>query len=269
MVADEQQPGGALKRHGVRIAIAGGTGIAGRYAVRAARGAGHETVVLTRHSGVDLTTGKGLDTALRGVQAIIDASNTPERKAAPATEFFTAVARRLQEVGARNGAGRIVVLSVLGIDDIPYGYYQAKLAQEAAAREGPVPVSVLRSTQFYEFAGQVLARRRFGPVALAPRMVLQPIAARTVGEILVEEATSAVAGGCTEVAGPVREYLPDMVQMTVHRHGKRAMVLPFTLRGEAGAAMRDGALLPPDGVRLAGPTFVDWLDGPDPLEVTR
>jgi uncharacterized protein YbjT (DUF2867 family) len=179
------------------------------------------------------------------------------------------VARRLQRSGAEHGASRIIVLSIVGLERVPYGYYRAKLAHETAAREGPLPVTVLRTTQFHEFAGQIMLRTRLGPVALAPRMVIQPIAARTVGEILVEVATSPDVGGGLEVAGPHREYLPDLAQMTVHRQGKRVTVLPFSFRGKAGDAMRSGAPLPTDDVRVAGPGFDEWLEGTDPLAISR
>lgn len=255
-------------RSGLRIAIAGGAGVAGRYAVRAAEQSGHEAVVLGRRAGVDLLTGAGLDRALEGVAVVIDTSNVRSQSREKATGFFTTVARRLQEAGASHGATRLVVLSIVGLEHVPYGYYEAKLAQERAALEGPLPVNIVRATQFHEFAGQVLWRTRVGPVALAPRMVVQPVAARTVGEILVEVATSPAAPEKSEVAGPKREYLPDLAQAVVHRQGRHCMVLPFSLRGKAGEAMRTGGLLPGDGARIAGPSFIEWLATEDPLDIT-
>jgi uncharacterized protein YbjT (DUF2867 family) len=253
----------------MRIAVAGGTGTAGRYTVEAAEKAGHQTVVLSRRQGVDLTTGTGLDAALEGVDIIVDAANSPSVKQEKAEHFFTEVARRLQRSGAEHGASRLIVLSIVGLERVPYGYYQAKLAHETAAREGPLPVTVLRATQFHEFAGQILLRTRLGPVALAPRMVIQPIAARTVGEILVEVATQPDVSGCVEVAGPQREYLPDLAQLTAHRQGRRVTVLPFSLPGKAGEAMRSGGQLPTGEVRVAGPDFDEWLEGTDPLRIRR
>ena len=40
----------------MRIAVAGGTGMVGKYVVEAITGAGHEAVVLSRSRGVDLRT---------------------------------------------------------------------------------------------------------------------------------------------------------------------------------------------------------------------
>jgi nucleoside-diphosphate-sugar epimerase len=51
----------------MKTAVAGGTGCVGRFVVEALRANGDEPVVLARSTGVDLTTGAGLDDALRGV----------------------------------------------------------------------------------------------------------------------------------------------------------------------------------------------------------
>ena len=40
----------------MRIAVAGGTGMVGKYVVEAVTGAGHDAVVLSRSRGVDLRT---------------------------------------------------------------------------------------------------------------------------------------------------------------------------------------------------------------------
>jgi uncharacterized protein YbjT (DUF2867 family) len=61
----------------VKIAVAGGTGLAGRHTVEAVRRAGHDPVVLARSVGVDLTTAAGLAAALDGVDAVSDATPTP------------------------------------------------------------------------------------------------------------------------------------------------------------------------------------------------
>ena len=75
----------------MRIAVAGGTGMVGKYVVEAITGAGHDAVVLSRSRGVDLRTDGGLAHALDGVEVIIDAANPDSITAAKATAFFTDV----------------------------------------------------------------------------------------------------------------------------------------------------------------------------------
>ena len=84
----------------MRIAVAGGTGIVGRYVAEAAGAAGHEPVILSRSSGVDLRSDVGLAAALDGVEVIIDTTNSGTTNGAKATAFFTDVTRRLPGLGA-------------------------------------------------------------------------------------------------------------------------------------------------------------------------
>ncbi|WP_393097330.1 NAD-dependent epimerase/dehydratase family protein [Streptomyces sp. LN325] len=59
----------------MRVAVAGGTGLVGRYVVEELAAAGQEPVVLARSRGVDLVTGAGLDAAVAGADAVVDVSN--------------------------------------------------------------------------------------------------------------------------------------------------------------------------------------------------
>jgi uncharacterized protein YbjT (DUF2867 family) len=245
----------------MRIAVAGGTGVSGRQAVMAAEAAGHQVVTISRKSGVDARTGAGLAGALDGVEVIIDATNAPTTKRDGATTFFTEVTGQLQSIGAAQGVSRLVTLSIVGLERVPgYGYYQAKLAHEAAALAGPLPTTIVRATQFHEFPAQILARLPGGRLAPMPRMRIQPIAARSVGQVLVEAATTGSADGATvEIAGPEQKELVDLARAIVHRRGKRTVVVPLPIPGRAGRAMRTGGQLPLSGVRLVGPTFDEWL----------
>jgi uncharacterized protein YbjT (DUF2867 family) len=97
-------------------------------------------------------------------------------------------------------------------------------------------------------------------VAPMPKMRIQPIAARSVGQVLVEVATRGSADGATvEVAGPEQRELVDLARAIIRRRGKRTLVVPLRVPGRAGRAMRTGGQLPGPGVRRVGPTFDEWL----------
>jgi len=250
----------------VRIAVAGGTGVAGRYTVAAARASGHDVVSLSRSEGVDVAAGTGLESALEGVEVVIDALNAPSTGRAAATTFFTTATGNLQAAGHRCGVDRMVVLSIVGIDRVPgFAYYDAKRAHEAAALAGPVPVTVVRATQFHEFAGQLVDRLSVGPLAPVPSMRIQPVAARSVGEHLVEVAADPGPPGRTALAGPEVTGLVALARRTVRTRGQRRWVVPVRLPGSVGRALRSGALVPDDGdgAVVAGPGPDAWLASPD------
>lgn len=243
----------------MRIAVAGGSGTVGRYVLESAKDAGHDTVVLSRSSGVDLRSGEGLATVLAGVEVIIDTSNSDTTDGAMAQAFFVDVTRRLHAAGALARVQRLVTLSIVGIDDFPLGYYRAKLAQEAQALSGPLTANVVRATQFHEFAAQLLVRTKRGPLAVVPQMRLQPIAARTVGHELVHAALSPPIRPIVEIAGPRQESLVKMARYVVRQRGQRALVVALRVPGKAGRKMRSGALVATSDARLLGPTFDEWL----------
>ena len=138
----------------MRIAVAGGTGLVGRHVVKELREAGHEPVLLTRSHGVDVTTGAGLDAALVGVESIVDVTNVTTTSRKRSTAFFEASCRQLMSSAERAGVRHLVALSVVGSDRVDFGYYYGKRRQEELVLNGPVPASVLRATQFHEFAEQ-------------------------------------------------------------------------------------------------------------------
>jgi uncharacterized protein YbjT (DUF2867 family) len=206
---------------------------------------------------VDLTTGTGLD--LSGVDTVIDVSSVQTLSAPESTRFFTAATRTLVAAGRSAGVQHHLALSIVGTDAAPFGYYAGKLGQERLVAGSPVPWTILRATQFHEFAGQLLSRTRRGPVAAVPVMRSQPVAAREVAARLVELAESGPAGRVADLAGPRPENMTDLVRRWARATGTRVRVLSLPLPGRLGRAMRDGTLLPGEGAQLGTQTFDDWL----------
>jgi len=240
----------------MRIAVAGGTGLVGQHVVKALREAGHEPVVLARSTGVDLLAGTGL--ALDGVDAVVDVANVGTTSRERAVTFFEAVTSNLLAAEGAAGVRHHVVLSIVGIDRVDTGYYAGKRRQEDMALAGPVPVTVVRATQFHEFAAQWLARVR-GPLVPVPRMLMQPVAAREVGAALAALAPGEPLGRAPEVAGPATLDLVDAVRRVLAARGERRVVVPLPVPGAAGRAMRSGGLLPTDGLPRSGQSFEEWL----------
>jgi uncharacterized protein YbjT (DUF2867 family) len=243
----------------MKIAIAGGSGTVGRYVVDSVTKAGHEAVALSRSSGFDLVSGAGLADALVGVEVIIDVSNPSTSNGAKATSFFSEVTKNLQRSGGQARVQRLVSLSIVGIDNFPYGYYRAKLAQEEAVFAGPLSATVVRATQFHEFAAQILHRTKRGPLAAMPMMQVQPIAARSVGQVLCDAALSPPSQKITEIAGPNVESLVAMSRTIMRERGSRGIVIPIWVPGTAGKMMRGGGQLPSTAANLVGPAFAQWL----------
>lgn len=244
----------------MRVAVAGGTGVVGRFVVDAVRREGHEPVVLARSAGVDVATGAGLDRALADATAIIDVTNTRAASRRKSVRFFQTVTTNLQRAGSKAGVRHLVAVSIVGCDRVPTGYYQGKLRQEACLAGGELPWSVLRATQFFDFPVQLLDRLSQVPIVAVPHWRTQPVAAREVGDALVRIALADPVGMAPELAGPEVHDMADLVRQVLHRSGRRKPVISFRLPGRTGRALAGGGSLPTDPSRRGEQTFSDWLE---------
>jgi uncharacterized protein YbjT (DUF2867 family) len=251
-----------------KIAVTGATGRVGRHVVDVLEERGHDVVAISRSLGVDVVTGEGLAEALAGVETVIDTATGTSPEQQPATEFFSASARNLQQLGEQAGVQRIVVVSIIGIDRFSAGYQAAKQVQEKAMLAGPIPARILRAAQFHEFVAELVDWGRQDGVSYVPKMRTQLVAARTVAEALADLATvpdSAPSGTSTapipEIAGPREENLVEMARLLTARRGDPVRIEGATNPADPdGDLYEDGALLPGPHATLAGPTFEEWLE---------
>jgi uncharacterized protein YbjT (DUF2867 family) len=245
----------------MRIAVAGATGTVGRHVVAAAGERGHDVVALTRSAGVDLTRGEGLEQRLRGVDAVVDVANTATQSRRRSEAFFGAVTRALLDAERAAGVGHHVALSIIGVDDVPSGYYAGKRLQERLLRESDRPWSLLRAAQFHEFAQQALGFVRVGPWSLVPVMRSQPVAAREVAEALVAVVEQGPSGRVPDLAGPEVLSVPDMAREVARVKALGRRVVAVRLPGAAGRGMRDGTLTAQGDptATLATTPFAQWL----------
>lgn len=245
----------------MRIAVAGGTGTVGRHVVDVVGEHGHEAVVLTRSAGVDLVAGTGLDEVLHGVDAVVDVTSVATQSGKEAVRFFRAVSTNLLAAEARAGVPHHVALSIVNCDRAPFGHYAGKVVQEELVTTGPVPWTLLRATQFHEFAGQLLGRLGLGPLHPVPVMRSQPVAAREVAERLVGLAEAGPAGRVADLGGPEVLRMTDMVRSYARATGRGGVVLPVPVPGRLGRAFRDGTLVPGPAADRGVQTFARWLAG--------
>ncbi|WP_022901233.1 SDR family oxidoreductase [Humibacter albus] len=243
----------------MKIAVAGGTGVVGTHTVAAVRENGHEAIVLARSTGVDVLTGAGLDAALQGVDAVIDVTSTGTQSRKAAVRFFGNATRNLLAAENRAGIGHHVALSIVGAATIDAGYYAGKAAQERVLMALAGGWSILRATQFHEFAQQMATMLRVAGLQLSPVMRCQPVAAAAVGAALAEIAAGEPRGLDHDLAGPHEEQMTRMVKAYLAARGDKRHVFGLTMPGAFGKGIRNGAILPGPDARLDSLTFDDWL----------
>lgn len=240
----------------MRVAVVGG-GISGDAIVRAVRQRGCSVTQRSRSTGFDVLRDDAT-AALADADVVVEATGRFTTSRRRATAFFTGSTGAIAAATARTGA-RHVLLSILGCtrpEVQGYGYFAGKTAQESAARASGARLTVVRSTQWFEFARQNLERLRVGPVALVPGMTIAPVALDAVAAVVADVVVGDRGGPVVEVAGPERTTLWSM---TTALPDPGVRPVPLWIPGRTGRAFRDGALLPAPGTEVVGPRFDDWL----------
>jgi uncharacterized protein YbjT (DUF2867 family) len=255
----------------MRIVVVGGTGLVGARLVAVLRGRGHDAVAASRRTGVDAWTGAGLVPALAGAEVVVDATNAPDFTRAG--EFFPASAVHIADAAAAAGVRRSVLLSVVGVDRVPGNpYFAAKVAQERAAVAGGVPTTVLRATQFFEFAEAVADQGTVDGRVRVGADVVQPVATDDVVDVLAGMATgtggqSGTGGdaGRVDLAGPERMPTDVWVRRVLTAAGDPREVQVDPAADPFGTGGKPGLLVPSDPpdavvpVRTATTTLATWL----------
>lgn len=242
----------------MHIAVVGGTGTLGRLVSAELSRRGHDVRALSRSSPefpVDLTSGRGLASALAGCGAVVDASNNQRQ----ARQVMVDGSARLLAAEQEAGVGHHVCISIVGCDRVSMGYYRVKVDQERVVAQGPVPWTIVRATQFHELvAGLFTAAARYR-VLPAPVMPMQPVAAADVARVLADAAESDLSGGRISVAGPQVASVRELARAWLSATGRSAVLLPVPLAGSLGRALRTGALTAANADVTGVITFADWL----------
>jgi len=225
----------------VKVLVTGGQGMLGRPLVERLRARGHEARAAGRRGPVkvDLTTGEGLEAAVEGVDAIVNCATNPLGRNAREVEVEGTA--RLLQAARRAGTGHLVYVSIVGVDRLPYSYYEYKVHAEKVVEHAGVPWSTLRATQFFPFVEKLLT---LPPVLLAPRgFRLQPVAVEEVAERLVRALDEGPAARLPDFAGPQVRELADLARSLRDARGLRRPLLRPWLPGRLARAVSEGALI--------------------------
>jgi len=244
----------------MKVAIIGGTGLIGSKVVARLRGDGHQAVPASPDTGVNTLTGEGLAQVLTGAAVVIDVSNSPSFEDAAVLKFFRTSTGNLLAAEAEAGVGHHVALSIVGCDRVPEsGYLRAKVAQEKLIRNSPIPCSIVRATQFFEFLQRIADEATDGNKVRIPPVLFQPIAAADVADAVCRIAVGAPLNGIVEVAGPQQFRFDEFVRLGLSaRHDPREVVADPRAR-YFGAELGERALVPDENARLGEIHFEDWL----------
>jgi uncharacterized protein YbjT (DUF2867 family) len=244
----------------MKIVVIGGTGLIGSKLVEKLRKDGHEPLAASLDTGVNMLTGEGLAEALEGAQVVVDVANAPAWDDAAVLDFFQTSSRHLLAAETAAGVSHHVTLSVVGVDRLPEsGYFRAKAAQEQLVKAGPIPYTIVRATQFFEFIGRIADSSTDGNVVRLAPVLVQPEAADEVASTLADVAVGAPLNDIVELAGPEAFRLDELAARVLKASDDRRQVAADVHARYFGAELDDRSLTPGDDARIASTRFEDWL----------
>ncbi|MEX3789625.1 SDR family oxidoreductase [Paraburkholderia sp. BR14374] len=244
----------------MKVVVIGGSGLIGSNVVRRLRRDGHDVVAASRSTGVDLMTGDGLAKALEGAHVVVDVANAPSFEDEAVMSFFQTAGRNLLAAEHAAGVEHHLALSVVGTERLQQsGYFRAKAAQETLVKASPVPYTLLRATQFFEFVGGIIeASAQRGEVRLSPALI-QPVAADDVCAVLADLAAGMPLNDMTEFAGPDRFPLDELARKFLAAHNDPRTVIADVHARYFGAELDDRTLVAGGGHRIGPTRFHTWL----------
>ena len=246
------------------LLVTGGTGNIGRRVVPLLREAGRDLRVLSRnprtdepgiqHVGGDTVAGSGLAAALDGVDTVLHLAG--------GAKGDDVAARNLADAARHAGVRHLLLISVIGADRMPIGYFRAKAEAERIIAESGVPWTVLRAAQLHDFVLPVargMARMPLLPVPGGLRF--EPVHGDEVAARLAELALGAPAGRVADLAGPEVLDVPQLVAAFAEATGGRLRRgrLPIRLPGAVGRAYRAGENLAGAGAQRGIRTWREFL----------
>ena len=245
----------------MKIVVIGGSGLIGKKLVNRLRDLGHETVAASPSLGINAMTGEGLAEALRGAEAVVDVANSPSFADDDVLEFFGTTTRNLLAAEAEAGVKHHVALSVVGTDGLlQSGYFRGKMAQEELIQASAVPYTIVRATQFFDFAEGIAYTATEGDIARLPSAWVQPIASEDVAAALVDYTLASPVNGIAELAGPERLHLDDFVRQVLKSKRDTRQVVADANGLYFGTELQENSLIPSgDHPRIASARLADWL----------
>jgi uncharacterized protein YbjT (DUF2867 family) len=245
----------------MKIVIIGGNGLIGTKLGKLLGEAGHEVLAASPRSGVNTLTGEGLSGALQGAQTVVDVSNSPTFEDTAVLNFFETSTRNLLRADTAAGVRHQVILSIVGAERCPdSGYMRAKIAQETLLKNSTVPYTILRATQFFEFAGSIADSGYDGKTVRLPSALMQPVAAQDVAAALARVAQNAPVNGTVELAGPEKIGMDELARRWFSAKKDPRPVTTDPQARYFGELVNDRSLVPADKPQLLGAIrFADWL----------
>jgi uncharacterized protein YbjT (DUF2867 family) len=248
----------------MKIVVIGGSGLIGSNLTDKLRQLGHTVIAASPSSGVNTITGEGLNEVLKGADVVVDVSNSPSFEAKAVMDFFKTSTTNLLTATKNADVKHYVALSVVGTDRLPGSpYLRAKFEQEELISKSGGAYSILRSTQFFEFAAAIAKAGSNGNEVHISTGSIQPIASNETVAALTDVVVSEPLNAIVEVGGPERMPMSEFIRYYLNATEDSRQLVPDDHALYFGVELNEDALdalVPGENARRGKIRFEEWFN---------
>ncbi len=259
------------------VLVTGGAGYLGRHVVTKLVEMGYTVQIMSRRSQpvhlasgtqwvqADLATGQGITEAVSGIDVVVHAATDPTHP----KQVDVHGTQMLVENARNAGVAHIVYISIVGVDRIPFSYYQNKMLAEELIKSANISWSILRATQFHAFVDILLQAMTKPPlVAIVPTdFKAQTIDEREVAFHLCKMVDERSADCVSDLVGPQVMTLGEMAAIWMKQKGMRRVKIPLWLPGKVAQGFHKGDNTRPEELLHGNTTWSQWLQRQYPREM--
>lgn len=250
----------------VRTLVTGATGTLGTALLPRLRAAGHTVQAASRSPPeeegnidwieLDLTAGTGLESVVEDIDIVIHTATAPQGDTAAVDVEGT---KRLLEAAEATDIENFLYPSIVGIEDIPFSYYEQKVTAESAVEGSELSTTIIRATQFHSFIAELLdSLMKFPLWPLPTNLQIQPVDVHEVADAIVDHATLTASGRTDPIGGPNIHSVGELAQMYRSMRNLRRPIIRVPIPGKTMTAFRAGHATCPNQ-RIGTVTWEEWL----------
>lgn len=249
----------------MKIVIVGGTGLIGSQLTQLLKDQ-HDVIAASPNTGVNTITGEGLEAVLTDASVVIDVSNSPSFAHDDVMHFFKTSTENLLKAEKAAGVKHHIALSVVGTSKLlQSGYFRAKQVQEDLIAAAGIPYTIIHATQFFEFAGGIVAMSTADGKVNLPDAFIQPIASAEVASFIATRVSEKPENKILEIGGPQKFPMKEWIGQYLSEIHNPVEVISDARATYSGASIESNTLVPNNAYHLGKMTYEDWVSLPGNL----
>ena len=222
----------------MRILVTGSTGQLGSTLLKQLNGSDYQVKLTSRRKpeGIehfewvysDLLTGEGIEEAIKDVEVIIHAATSPIKNSK-----IVEVSGFKEFLGKLHHIKHFIYPSIVGIDEIPFKYYQQKYEAENLLKNSSIPHTIVRSTQFHHFVENIFISKPLFKRYIVPRNIkFQSVDVSEFANHLIALVEKDPQGRADDFAGPDIMTLREMAELKININNEPNKVLSIPVPGK-------------------------------------